>query len=150
MDRRTFLKAAAASGLTPLAGSAASAAAAAEPPFVRVRPGDAAWPPQARWNDLFNDVGGRLVKLDDPLAACRAVSDGAACQAFLKEMKNPYFLKHALRLSWEVLPLHKLRLPWKKSRVNLQHKIYSRCPEAATWDYVRRKDADKRAAVDVG
>ena len=55
-------------------------------------------------------------------------------------MRNPYFLRHAIRLSWEVLPLHKLRLPWKKSRVNEEHKIYSRCPEAATWDYERRKD----------
>jgi FAD/FMN-containing dehydrogenase len=92
MDRRTFLKAAAASGLTPFAGTAGPAAAAAEPPFVRVRPGDAAWPSQARWNSLFNAVGGRLVKLDDPVAACRAASDGAACQAFLKEMRNPYFI----------------------------------------------------------
>jgi anaerobic magnesium-protoporphyrin IX monomethyl ester cyclase len=65
-------------------------------------------------------------------------------------LKNPYFLKHALRLSWEVLPLHKLRLPWKKSRINEQHKIYSRCPEAATWDYERRKDLKQRAAVDAG
>lgn len=92
MDRRAFLKASAASCLTPLVGTAQSAAAASETLFVRVRPGDSAWPSQARWNGLFNAVGGRLVKLDDPLASCRVAPDGAACQAFFKEMRNPYFI----------------------------------------------------------
>jgi anaerobic magnesium-protoporphyrin IX monomethyl ester cyclase len=54
--------------------------------------------------------------------------------------KNPYFLKHAIVLSKEILPLHKIRLPWKKSRINEDHKVYSRCPEAATWDYGKRDD----------
>ena len=92
MDRRAFLKASAASCLTPLVGTAQSAAAARETLFVRVRPGDFAWPSQARWNRLFNAVGGRLVKLDDPFASCRVAPDGAACQAFFKEMRNPYFI----------------------------------------------------------
>lgn len=55
-------------------------------------------------------------------------------------LKNPYFLRHAFRLSWEVLPLHRLHLPWRKSRVNQEHRIHSRCPEAATWDYEKRRD----------
>jgi FAD/FMN-containing dehydrogenase len=92
MERRTFLKAAAATGLTSLAGAARSATAAGATPLARVHPGDAAWPSQARWNDLFNAVGGRLVKLDDPLASCRVAPDGAACQAFFKEIRNPYFI----------------------------------------------------------
>jgi FAD/FMN-containing dehydrogenase len=93
MDRRTFLKAAAASGLISCGGAARSVAATGEmTPFARVHPGDAAWPTQARWNNLFNAVGGRLVKLDDPLASCRAAPDGAACQAFFKEIRNPYFI----------------------------------------------------------
>jgi FAD/FMN-containing dehydrogenase len=57
-----------------------------------VRPGDAAWPSQARWNELFNAVGGRLIKVDNPLASCRVAPDGAACQAFFKEIRNPYFI----------------------------------------------------------
>jgi hypothetical protein len=61
MDRRTFLKAAAATGFAPFVEAARSAAATGAMPFVRVRPGDAVWPSQARWNDLFNAVGGRLV-----------------------------------------------------------------------------------------
>ncbi len=59
-------------------------------------------------------------------------------------LKNPYFLKHAIKLSWEVLPLHKLRLPWQARRINEEHRKYSRCPEAATWDY------KKRSAIDAG
>ena len=59
--------------------------------------------------------------------------------------KNPYFLEHAVKLSWEVLPLHKLRLlgQKRKSKVNEEHKVYSRCPEAATWDYEKRVDVPK-------
>jgi FAD binding domain len=87
MDRRAFLKAAAASGLISLGGAARSIATTGEAtPFVRVRTGDAGWPSQA------DAVSGRLVRLDDPLASCRAVPDGAACQSFFKEMRNPYFI----------------------------------------------------------
>ncbi|WP_198026479.1 FAD-binding oxidoreductase [Bradyrhizobium sp. ARR65] len=92
MDRRTFLKAAAVSGLASLGGAAPSVTAGEAMPFARVRPRDPAWPSQARWNSLFNAVGGRLVKLDDPLAACRAAPEGAACEAYFKEMRNPYFI----------------------------------------------------------
>jgi FAD/FMN-containing dehydrogenase len=93
MDRRTFLKAAAASGLVSFGGGARSVTGAREmTPFARVRPSDAAWPSQARWNTLFNAVGGRLVRLDDPLASCRTAPDGTACQAFFKKLSNPYFI----------------------------------------------------------
>lgn len=93
MHRRTLLKAAAACGLTCFYGATRSIAAVDEAkPFVRVRPGDAAWPSEARWNALFNAVGGRLVKLDDPFAPCRAAPDGLACQSFFKELRNPYFI----------------------------------------------------------
>jgi len=92
MERRTFLKAAAAGALVSIGEAARSATAAGATSLARVRPGDAAWPSQARWNDLFNAVGGRLAKLDDPLASCHAAPDGAACQAFFKEIRNPYFI----------------------------------------------------------
>ncbi|MCI0732422.1 MAG: B12-binding domain-containing radical SAM protein [Methylococcaceae bacterium] len=54
-------------------------------------------------------------------------------------LRNPYFLQHAVKLSFEILPWRKLVF-WKKSRINESHKVYSRCPEAATWDYKKRKD----------
>lgn len=59
-------------------------------------------------------------------------------------LRNPYFLGHAIKLSLEVLPLHKLRLPLQRLRINEGHRRYSRCPEAATWDY------HKRGAVEAG
>jgi FAD/FMN-containing dehydrogenase len=99
MDRRTFLKAASACGLAPFIEPARSAIAAGQWRLVRVRPGDAAWPSEARWNGLFNAVGGRLVKLDDPLASCRAAPDGAACETLFKELRNPYFISDSPALT---------------------------------------------------
>ena len=93
MDRRAFLGGAATAALAselPLGPIEARADSSA--PFARVRPGDPGWPSPADWNALSNAVGGRLVQLDDPLAACRADPDGEACKAFLAEMRNPYFI----------------------------------------------------------
>jgi FAD/FMN-containing dehydrogenase len=94
MNRRSFLGALVAS----LTGSCfaglviARAATSAEPPFARVRPGEPGWPSQAQWDGLSNAVSGRRVRIDDLLAPCRRAPEGPACQAFFKEMKNPYFL----------------------------------------------------------
>lgn len=62
----------------------------------RVRPGEAGWPSAAEWAALNAQVGGRLMKLADPLAACRADPGGAACSGFFKAIRNPYYiLDHA-------------------------------------------------------
>lgn len=66
--------------------------AAGAAPVSRVRPKDVAWPSEARWKELGEAVGGRLVKLDDPLASCRRDAAGAACKDFFKSMHNPYFI----------------------------------------------------------
>jgi FAD/FMN-containing dehydrogenase len=58
----------------------------------RVRPGDPGWPSEARWKGLSDAVGGRLIKLDDPLAACRQAPDGGACEEFFNSLRNPYFI----------------------------------------------------------
>jgi FAD/FMN-containing dehydrogenase len=74
MNRRRLLRTAAAA--VPLLPSRASwllappRAAAASRPMSRVRPGDPAWPPEASWDRLGRGVGGRLVKVRSPLAAC--------------------------------------------------------------------------------
>src|SRR5271170_2836354 len=97
MYRRDFLKVAAgasfisASVEAPAAATPVAELAAAER-FTRVRPGDAGWPSEEAWHSLGNAVGNRLIKLDDPLAACRENPDSPACQALLKEIRNPYFL----------------------------------------------------------
>jgi FAD/FMN-containing dehydrogenase len=62
----------------------------------RVRPGDAAWPSVAEWEALRKQVDGRLMKLADPLAACRADPSGRACLDFFAQIRNPYYiLDHA-------------------------------------------------------
>jgi FAD/FMN-containing dehydrogenase len=61
-----------------------------------VRPGDPGWPSAAEWERLNKQVGGRLMKLEDPLAPCRADPSGAACTDFFKQIRNPYYiLDHA-------------------------------------------------------
>lgn len=39
------------------------------PTLRRVRPGESGWPSAADWDSLSQQVGGRLMKLADPLAA---------------------------------------------------------------------------------
>ncbi|MGH8161584.1 MAG: FAD-dependent oxidoreductase [Gammaproteobacteria bacterium] len=62
----------------------------------RVRPGESGWPAVAEWDGLNRQVGGRLMKLADPLAACRADPSGKACSDFFSAIRNPYYiLDHA-------------------------------------------------------
>jgi FAD/FMN-containing dehydrogenase len=58
----------------------------------RVRPGDPAWPSEASWDRLSRDIGGRLVKVQSPLAACLEAPSSPGCADVFKELKNPYFL----------------------------------------------------------
>lgn len=101
MQRRTLLKAMAGAPLfgallANLPEAAWAKAAAVARTLRRVRPGEAGWPAAAEWEKLNQQVGGRLLKLADPLAACRADPTGAACDAFFKEIRNPfYILDHA-------------------------------------------------------
>jgi FAD/FMN-containing dehydrogenase len=95
--RRDLLKGAVGASLISASiGAEATATAAVKPTtvakYTRVRPGDAGWPSEEAWNSFGNAVGNRLVKLDDPLAACRENPDSPACQALLKEIRNPYFI----------------------------------------------------------
>jgi FAD/FMN-containing dehydrogenase len=61
-------------------------------PFRRSRPGEAAWPTPAEWQDLSGRVGGRLVAVRSPLDACRAAPGSADCAAVFRELKNPWFI----------------------------------------------------------
>jgi FAD/FMN-containing dehydrogenase len=68
-------------------------------PHSRVRPGDPAWPSEADWKRLSRDVGGRLVKVQSPLAACAAAPSSPACAQVFKELKNPYYLGDEIGLT---------------------------------------------------
>jgi hypothetical protein len=65
----------------------------------RVRPGDPAWPSEADWKRLSRDVGGRLVKVQSPLAGCAAAPSSPACAQVFKELKNPYYLGDEIGLT---------------------------------------------------
>ncbi len=69
-----------------------SQAAAAPTAASRVRPGDPGWPSASEWERLRQSVKGQLIAVQSPLDACRADSDGAACRALFRELKNPYFI----------------------------------------------------------
>ncbi len=89
MNRRTLWQGAAA---IPLLAALPRPAAALGMPAQRVRPGDPAWPDAASWERLRRQLGGRLVKVELPLAACRSAPDSAACRALIEELRNPYFI----------------------------------------------------------
>jgi FAD/FMN-containing dehydrogenase len=58
----------------------------------RIRPGDPSWPSEADWAALNAQVGGRLLQLESPLAACRTEPGGTACAEALGRLKNSYWL----------------------------------------------------------
>jgi len=82
--------------LVDLPASAQALATGSGKFFRRARPGTPGWPSAAEWEGLNQQVGGRLMKLADPLAACRADPSGKACRDFLAAVRNPYYiLDHA-------------------------------------------------------
>ena len=97
MRRRRFLKGAAALGATPFwptvwSSTAPAAGGGGNRPFSRVRPGDAAWPSEASWNELSRNVGGRLVRVRSPLAECTNAPMAVTCSEVFANLKNPYYL----------------------------------------------------------
>ena len=97
MNRRTLLKLAAtssvlAAGMPPTRSSADPASALTGTTTRRVRPSDPSWPSLADWEGLNQAVGGRLVKVESPLAACADKPDTPACQELLRNLRNPFFI----------------------------------------------------------
>ncbi|WP_235443142.1 FAD-dependent oxidoreductase [Caballeronia mineralivorans] len=70
----------------------ASAQAAPSAALARVRPGDPGWPSETQWNELSQQVGDALVKVQSPLVACLNSPDRDDCRQLFKDLKNPYFL----------------------------------------------------------
>ncbi len=96
MNRRTLLKHLAAAPLLPALWPYLSDAEPTPIPtksaFRRVRPGDPSWPTVASWEKLKQQVGGNLIPVQFPLAACEVESDNAACQDVIKNLDNPYYI----------------------------------------------------------
>jgi FAD/FMN-containing dehydrogenase len=85
VKRRGFLKllmgGAAAGALGPWRGEALGATE-----VRRLRPSDAAWPDDAAWKVLGQQLRGTLTPVESPLAT------GQASPELLKQLKNPYFV----------------------------------------------------------
>ena len=84
---------------------AAPSATLADPPAIapqlvpRVRPGDALWPSQDRWQALARQVGDALIGVHSPLDTCLREPSSDACTRLFKAMKNPYFLGDEVALT---------------------------------------------------
>src|SRR2546426_9614572 len=96
VNRRHFLKSAAVIpvlqlGCSPLPKTSPKRAT----PGVaarRVRPGDPAWPSAASWERLKQEVGGRLIQVQTPVAACQNAPNSAGCRELFRKLKNPYYI----------------------------------------------------------
>jgi FAD/FMN-containing dehydrogenase len=92
MHRRTLLKYLGAAALW----AASPFKALAKTMTRRVRPGEKGWPSEAEWQQLSDAVGGNLIKVQSPLAACAAnpsAAAGPACSGlFEKDLRNPYLI----------------------------------------------------------
>ncbi|MGO9930643.1 MAG: FAD-dependent oxidoreductase [Steroidobacteraceae bacterium] len=65
----------------------------------RVRFGDPEWPSEARWEQLRQEVGGALIKVQSPLAECLHAPSGPDCTQLFKAVKNPYFIGDGVGLT---------------------------------------------------
>jgi FAD binding domain/Berberine and berberine like len=95
MDRRTLLKHLAALPLLPHLWPEwllAETAPSRKVTNSRVRPSDPSWPSAASWEKLKQQVGGRLIQVQSPLAACRTSSDSTSCQDLFKNLDNPFYI----------------------------------------------------------
>jgi FAD/FMN-containing dehydrogenase len=80
----------------PGAGAASARTVTTTRTLRRVRLGTPGWPSAGEWERLNRQVGGRLMKLADPLAECRGDPFGTACDEFFRAIRNPYYiLDHA-------------------------------------------------------
>jgi FAD/FMN-containing dehydrogenase len=90
-NRRALLKAAG-SLLLPVLPRRLLANAAVSTNTRRVRLSDAAWPSQAAWRRLNDEVGGNLFPVPFPLNVLKAAPEGPTAGRLMKELRNPYWL----------------------------------------------------------
>ena len=92
MRRRDLIKNAAALAVVSATRSQIACAINEGVPQKRTRPGDPAWPTEADWDRLNQEVGGRSIRPVSPFADCESASGVARCRNALKQIGNPYFV----------------------------------------------------------
>lgn len=98
MQRRVLMKGLAALPLAGVAGGVAHGAAVA--PVRHVRPGEPGWPDPAEWARLRRRVGGRLVRVRSPFAACMPDPGSPACtDLFENLLRNPFYISENVGLT---------------------------------------------------
>lgn len=88
MSRRDFLKQSGAAALLSLCPRGLWARSASQ----RLRPSDAGWPSAQAWKRLSDAVGGNLLPVEFPLAACKSHPDSTECKELFRNLKNPYYI----------------------------------------------------------
>lgn len=88
MNRRSFLKKAGQTAVVTFSPRSFFA----KQGLRRRRPSDADWPSAAAWKRLHDEVEGKLIPVEFPLAACVADVNGAGCTNLLANIHNPYYI----------------------------------------------------------
>jgi len=71
----------------------------AVPPDGGVRPGAPGWPVPAEWAKLGKSVGGRLVRVESPFAACTPGPGGPACTDLFQHLRDPFYIGDSVALT---------------------------------------------------
>ena len=90
MQRRVVLKGLVALPLASLV--AGPAGGVAVQPVRGVRPGEPGWPDPAEWAKLRQRVGGRLVKVKSPFAACPPDPGSPGCTELFQNLRDPFYI----------------------------------------------------------
>jgi FAD/FMN-containing dehydrogenase len=97
MQRRVLLKGLAALPLSALV--AGPALGVAVQPVRGVRVGEPGWPDPAEWARLRKRVGGRLVKVTSPFAACTPDPGSRGCTELFQNLRNPFYIGDSVALT---------------------------------------------------
>jgi FAD/FMN-containing dehydrogenase len=96
MNRRSFFRRLATIPILPVLwrylSKAAQGGSALRNSSTRVRPSDPSWPRAESWEKLRQEVGGNLIRVESPFAACESAPDSASCKEIIRNLRNPYFI----------------------------------------------------------
>src|SRR5262249_1693412 len=100
MHRRVFLTGGAGlAGLPLVSRFAPPAGGGAVRPAGGARPAAPGWPGPAEWAKLRNSVGGRLVAVESPFAACMPDPGSPACAGLFQNLQNPFYIGDSVALT---------------------------------------------------